>query len=444
MAGKKNRKKNKIGKNKTKNGNRVNVKINLPKRRFPRKRRRGNRGRRLALAQNNLMRKFFKVIRSDQNSMVVSGLDQVYPIPDKRDAMSTKVLCVIPANPVYWLGTRIGALALGYQLYRPLNFRIHYVPSVSAMQGGNVIGGTIWGSNTPNENGIQQSLSSSSGYLSTQVFQPKSATVECKTFLQYNLFNIGGPLDDKSNPFYYIAISIGNLDENGNRVLPGYFYVSYTYVFKNPIGMNQIFNTPGLIQYKDIDWRLNTTAVICSEKEDSDLDLFTRVDIERTELGDIECRVNGTYVELKNDTWIWVFQNFDARKENAFGKKRTINFHTTTSLDQELIPEYITLNKGDALVYLLEERGDLTFAMFISRADNYRYEGNWINDWKPDHNGVTGYKVIRYNQTENDFIQFDQLEVNSVNVTSNASIRIYWTLKVEDVQDITFNWVVQE
>lgn len=54
--------------------------------------------------------------------------------------------------------------------------------------------------------------------------------------LQYNLFQVSGFLSAQTNPFTFVAASQGT-----NSVVPGYFMVTYHYVFKNPIGSSWDF-----------------------------------------------------------------------------------------------------------------------------------------------------------------------------------------------------------
>lgn len=55
--------------------------------------------------------------------------------------------------------------------------------------------------------------------------------------LQYNLYQLAGRLDRTSNPFVFVAGS------QGTGVVPGYFMISYHYVFKNPVGSSYTFTT---------------------------------------------------------------------------------------------------------------------------------------------------------------------------------------------------------
>jgi hypothetical protein len=255
-----------------------------------------------------------KIVRSTEDSMIVSGTDLVYQVPDIELSEAKKVLCIIPANPAYWIGTRISSLALSYNQYRPLRFVVHYVPIVSAMQQGAIFGGTIWGT-APTTTNLQQTLVTSPGRINTQVYQPRTGIVKLGKRLPKNTFTIGGELNDESNPFNYVAIGVANYNQNNVRVTPGYFVVSYTYSFSNPLGNNLRFGVQSLIPFSDLSYRSNTTIINCNpNKEDSKgnfIPLFTRLQVNRNDDGLLEVSYNGEFVLMKEDDLIWSFTNFN-------------------------------------------------------------------------------------------------------------------------------------
>lgn len=299
---------------------------NAPRRPMRRVRRRARPVRRNIINTKNFSKRM-RVIKTNSTSMVVSGLDLVYSIPDVSINKGSKVLTIIPSNPAYWTGTRISSMALGYQQYRPLKFVVHYVPIVSAMQQGNIFGGTIWNNVTIAEENLQQTLVTSSGGMSTQVFCYKSSNVRCKDNLSRNLYNIGGQLDEESNPFYYIAIGVGNFKDD-ERVTPGYFWISYTYSFKNPIGNNQVYTNLGIAKLDEIDYKLNTTAMLCNYKEykvgnmTKKLNMFSSLQIDQRLDGGLIATYNGDFVDVTDDDKLWIFQNYPLDSKNQKVIKR--------------------------------------------------------------------------------------------------------------------------
>jgi len=290
--------------------------INIYRNKPPKRKRRKRVPRRIQLVNYKNIKTSFSVIRTNSTGMTVKGCDLVYRVPDVELNAGHNVLAIIPSNPAYWTGTRIASIALGYQQFRPLQFTVHYVPTVSAVQQGNIFGGTLWNTN-PKEENLQQTLQTSQGFISTQVFQGKSATVRCRSNLQYNLFNVSGEFSEKSNPFTYVAIAVGNFKE-GERVNPGFFYVSYTYQFKNPIGLNTTFYTSGLIKYGALKYTTNTTIYTCSPKnlENKSLNMFTLLQINRELNGEFYATLNGEYINVPNDWLVWAFQNYESETSN--------------------------------------------------------------------------------------------------------------------------------
>lgn len=266
----------------------------------------------LRLAQRANFRGFMKIVKSDYNSLTVSGVDMVYKMTSEEQIMETDVLALIPANPAYWTGTRISALASVYQQYRPLKFTVQYIPSTGATRDGNIIAGSLWNM-VPPSNGIEQALMGVPGSMTTQVFMKASARVPLKSNLPQNLFNIGGEFNDKSNPFIYVALSKGNVVD-GKKYRPGFFVVHYTYLFKNPLPVSSVFENQGLVKYKDLVYRTNTALYMCSDKddqnpEDTQLDKFQLIQVNRSGNEDAN-ELNGQFVSIDPESYVWVLSNY--------------------------------------------------------------------------------------------------------------------------------------
>jgi hypothetical protein len=209
-----------LNKNKNKNKNKTiiihrNVKPN-----------KGNgkpKNRKIAAANVRNMNRDFKILYQDGTTVRVTGRDLVYKIPSKlTSTINNQIITVIPANPCYWLGTRIAALAQGYQNFRPLNMKFTYIPQVAVTQQGNVICGTLWNQAPSNEN-IQQSLRTSNGGMLSQCYKSFTSVVRMKSNLQFNLYKTAGTFDQESNPFIFMAMGVGTTDSDGDQITPGYF-----------------------------------------------------------------------------------------------------------------------------------------------------------------------------------------------------------------------------
>jgi hypothetical protein len=327
---------------------------------LPNNRRRRNniiRSRRIAAASAKTMLKKFTVLRQNGNSVRVTGRDLIYPIPDTLTApiQTSNVIAVIPANPAYWLGTRIAALAAGYQTYRPIKFKINYIPICAVTQQGNVIGGTIWDDGFDTQN-IQQSLRTSNGGFLTQCYVPYSTTIRPKSNLPFNLYKIGGEFNDKTNPFVFIAIAIGCTDTSQQRIIPGYFYVTWSFELKNPIGATNTFYNSGLILYKNISTNMNNTIINISTTSDVPFGAYIDVELENNAAVPY---YNETPIQIDGETPVWMFSSV-TKTTNAsqtqlipiyYTSLTTEGNVTVTSTDtatpQTITPIAIVIDKGD-------------------------------------------------------------------------------------------------
>lgn len=294
----------------TLNGNRRNVRRRLNQRRNA-----------MPIATGKGFNRNMSSVTINNTTARVSGSDLVYKLPDTLPmTTSASTIAVIPSNPAYWLGTKISQVARGYQNYRPIKFNVHYIPHCAATQQGNVIAGTIFHEAPPADN-LQQSLRSSNGGIMTQVFKPATSKVKVGSNLQKNLYRVGGDIDDDSMPFYYIAIAIACQNDQNQRINPGYFYVDYTYIFKNPIGGGIEFGNSGLSKFND---QLNTMkkgnvkVILCEQYVANaiTLGIGTALDAEySTEASAWKFYYNETEVNSPN-IYTWVFSNQQAAALN--------------------------------------------------------------------------------------------------------------------------------
>lgn len=70
---------------------------------------------------------YFRSSAGNRDTLRLQGCDLVKPISLTSDGGNT-IFSVIPANPAYWEGTKIAAIASAYFNYRPLKLLFHYVP----------------------------------------------------------------------------------------------------------------------------------------------------------------------------------------------------------------------------------------------------------------------------------------------------------------------------
>lgn len=303
------------------------------------------RGRKLAAASAKQFKKKFKVIRQNGSSVRVSGRDLIYAIPDDNTSpvQDTTVIAVLSANPVYWKGSRIAALASGYQNYRPIKFKVTYVPIVAVTQQGNVIGGTIWDNGFEVDN-VQQSLRTSNGGFLTQCYIPHTTQIRPKTNLQFNLYRVGGAFNQQSNPFVFVAMAIGCKNSSNNRIIPGYFYVTWTFELKNPIGTNGQFTNSGLTTYSTIKPALNTTLVNIDMEGELPFGAYIDIEYENQEL---QPKYNNTPIELEENTPVWAFQSLGTAAIRSATQKRIIHYNLISTDDYVKMPS----DKDQAIIF---------------------------------------------------------------------------------------------
>lgn len=291
--------------NKNKNNNKI-----VKKRRRPR-------NNRMPVATTISTPKILNNIKVNGTTAIVSGCDLVYQVPDSltTEAQNSQVITIIPCNPSYWTGTRVAAIASGYQNFRPTRFEVIYVPQCAVTQQGNVIAGTLW-NQAPSTENLQQTLKTSNGGILTQCYKSANSTIKLGNNLQYNLYRMGGAIDQESNPFIFIALSIATTDTNNNRIIPGYFYVRYQFTFKNPIGTGIEYKNSQLINISSKEqYLLNAVLYLCEPIRTTNglqIPIGSRIDIEynnSVQNPGYNYLYNGTEVDLLLLRSVWVLEN---------------------------------------------------------------------------------------------------------------------------------------
>lgn len=328
-------------------------------------------------AQTPKFERQFQVVSQTANSMRVRGRDLIYQIPDDLVATSqdTPIITVIPCNPAYWTGTRISALAAGYQNYRPLSFTMNYIPQCAVTQQGNVIAGTLW-NQAPSFNNLQQTLRTSNGGMLTQCYARASSVISLKSNLQFNLYRMAGEFDQESNPFIFIALAIGCVDLSGNKINPGYFYVTYEFVLKNPIGNTISYYNSQLAPLNILPVPFNNVTLInCKpfvNPDNQEVPIGAQLQDDYTTNGRV-ITYNGTQVLMPEDAKFWLFANTQiAQASDVPVLSRTIYYlnkeHPTTGdsyfFTSANIPGagktyYIQKPNGDTEIYTLMCRGTI-------------------------------------------------------------------------------------
>lgn len=325
------------------------------------------RGRKIAAASAANFKKKFTMLRQNGNSVRVTGRDLIYSIPDDLTSpiQDTNVITVIPANPAYWKGTRISALASGYQNYRPILFKITYIPMCAVTQQGNVIGGTIWDDGIDNDN-LQQSLRTSNGGFMTQCYVPHTTRIRPKSNLQFNLYRMGGEFSTTSNPFIFIALAIGCKNSNNQRITPGYFYVTWSFELKNPIGSINSYNNSGLIQYQQIVPEMNNTIINIDPTSDVPFGSYINIEQEDDEL---KAYYNDTPIEISKTTPVWAFTSVTRASNSRLRQKIPIIYNSVTT-DQVVLQ----INSNIGYIIAKEDYYDIFIITSPESSNNYRLD----------------------------------------------------------------------
>lgn len=297
--------------NKTNNNNKTtknNRKTNRRKWRTrtafrPRRKRNG-----MMAAQTNKFKKEFRILYQDGNTVKVTGRDLIYKIPNDIEGASTNIITCIPANPAYWIGTRISALAQGYQNYRPIAMNFTYIPQCAVTQQGNVLCGTLW-NQAPSNTNLQQSLRTSNGGAISQCYAKFTSKVRMKTNLQYNLYRMGGQFDQESNPFIFLALALACKNSNNQQIIPGYFYVTWSFILKNPIGSNITYGNTGLILYKDIETLPENKTIVYLSQTDNMIKCGSIIQLEDDDNDAIVPKYNGSLCTPNENDPVWQFYN---------------------------------------------------------------------------------------------------------------------------------------
>lgn len=269
------------------------------------------------------------------DSVIVDGCDLVYPIPVTVAQGGLSLFSVIPCNPAYWSGTRIGQFAPAYMNYRPLSIVFSYIPQVAVTQQGTVYMGTLW-NGAPSGDDLQQTLFTSNGGCLTQCYVPADTRIKLGSNLQQNLFTLSGPVDPNTSPFVFMA------GVAGADVVPGYFYVTYKYEFKNPIGAAWNYGringlmTQAISQY---DYQ-NRSAILLQGA--GGYGPGTVLDIE----DDNTVKYNGSIVQLPDDATMLLLWNEQAGSSVARSEGQLAAASTIVSMNGHLLSEFTLLQES--------------------------------------------------------------------------------------------------
>lgn len=278
---------------------RTNRKVRKTKRNRKNRTRTNRQNAAMPAAYASHVRPRFNVLSRSATSCRIAGCDLVYPIPAQLQENGDILFAVIPANPAYWIGTRVAQMAPAYMNYRPIRFTASYIPQVAVTEQGTVFMGTFWNGAAPTSN-LQQSLFTSNGGLMTQCYVPADTTVRLGANLQQRLFTLNNALSEDTCPFIFLA------GVRGTDVVPGYFYISYEFEFRNPIGSAWMYSASQpltIAELSSVPTYMNMSLILLSGT--SQFGPGTIVDYEL----DGKFYYHGSEIELDDSLSIQVFAN---------------------------------------------------------------------------------------------------------------------------------------
>lgn len=222
--------------------NKINSNKKIPKSKRTRRRTRGRRSRGVSRGPDGILAGYGSPItsmfssRSTPDGLIVRGYDLVTSF-----VLGTNISYYITANPAAWNGTRIAAIAGGFQNYRPLKFRIHYRPQVGSTDERSMFIGTLWQTNyITDRSQLEPSLLTSPGGVYLPSWNDSVSNVNLATCLPQRMFPIRDP-HFTTVPFSVIARSSRGGPSSVSTLMPGRIFIEYTYEFRNAIGSGSGF-----------------------------------------------------------------------------------------------------------------------------------------------------------------------------------------------------------
>lgn len=174
--------------------------------------------------------------RRIDDGLIVRGMDLVTSF-----SFGDNISYFITANPAAWNGTRVAAIAAGFQNYRPLKFVIHYRPQVGSTSDISMFIGTIWQNNyITARSQIEPSLLTSPGGVYTPAWQSASTQVNLGRCLPQRMYPIRDP-HFTTIPFAVVARAADGGPTSEAVEMPGRIFIEYAYEFRNAIGSGSGF-----------------------------------------------------------------------------------------------------------------------------------------------------------------------------------------------------------
>lgn len=366
--------------------------------------------------------------RNNEQEIILEGEDLIIPTPDAlpTSASSFPIFLSVPANPLYWKGTRVSGIAAVYQQYRPLRFEVEYVPQVPVTCPGQVIYGTLYNKGVSKES-FQQTLMTSNGGGMTQCYLKSHSHVICnKKTLPLTLYNTFDSMNENvANPFTWCAHYSGqwsNADQ-ATTSQPGWVWVKWKYLFSVGLGSQ----SGEVLVYNQTDQKLSASnnffagwGVALSYLKDVGVKLLTKIAIVLLEEAETQVKAGQRQLNSK------------------------LGIGSTFSVEPNSISE--SLSRNDGLIKVRDDAGnefeipDSVRVVVYQNGDTYEVEEHVTGVYEGDREIY--FCIYQFENSSGVATKLEPLDVAGPIYNGNV---VTWKYTfVDDQMTLSFQWLERE
>jgi hypothetical protein len=119
-----------------------------------------------------------------------------------------------------------------------------------------------------------------------------------------------------------MAIAVG-CKSGSDKIIPGYFYVTWSFLLKNPIGNTNIFYNSGIQRYSYVteNHAYENKTIVYLQPNAEDLQMGAIIQIEEDQEDEVQAYYNGSYYDIHEEDRVWYFANSTIQQTNALTKQ---------------------------------------------------------------------------------------------------------------------------
>jgi hypothetical protein len=119
-----------------------------------------------------------------------------------------------------------------------------------------------------------------------------------------------------------MALGIGTTDTDGDQIIPGYFYVTWSFLLKNPIGNTNIYYNSGITRWNAIkeNTEENRTIVFLTEGDD-EIPQGAILQVDTDENNENYVTYNGSHYDMSEDDVVWYLANSSLQQVQSLTKQ---------------------------------------------------------------------------------------------------------------------------